>query len=53
MRVTGVTYKLIIEPSSFSRTTANDVKSAGIINSNMGITAGTMATKLRTSGLYK
>ncbi len=43
MRVTGVTYRLTMEPSSFSRTTASAVSMAGSISSSSGMTAGTMA----------
>ena len=41
----------MIEPSSFSRTTDRAVSMAGIIISSIGMTAGTMAGRLRTSGL--
>jgi hypothetical protein len=51
VRVTGVTYKFTIEPSSFSRTTDSAVSMAGISNSNKGITAGAIAGKLLISGL--
>ncbi|WKH13035.1 hypothetical protein QYQ47_24355 [Klebsiella pneumoniae] len=51
LRVVGVTYKLIIDPSSFSRTTLRALSIAGIIISSSGITAGTMAGRLFTSGL--
>jgi hypothetical protein len=51
MRVTGVTYRLVIDPVSFSRTTASAVSMAGSMSSSRGITAGTMAGRLLTSGL--
>ena len=51
VRVTGVTYRFRMEPSSFSRTTDRAVSIAGIIISSSGITAGTIAGKLLTSGL--
>ncbi|MNT60277.1 hypothetical protein D3C72_1978470 [compost metagenome] len=50
-RVTGVTYRLMMEPSSFSRTTDSAASMAGSISSSNGITAGTMAGRLFTSGL--
>jgi len=34
---------LVIEPSSFSRTTPSAIKIAGMKMSRMGMTAGTMA----------
>ncbi|MNV10761.1 hypothetical protein D3C71_1013010 [compost metagenome] len=51
VRVVGVTYRLMMEPSSFSRTTARAVSMAGSISNSSGITAGTMDGRLRTSGL--
>jgi len=42
---------LVIEPVSFSRTTASAVSIAGSMSSNRGITAGTIAGRLLTSGL--
>jgi hypothetical protein len=41
----------MIEPSSFSRTTESAVSIAGNSSSSTGMTAGTMATRLFTSGL--
>jgi len=41
----------MIDPSSFSRTTPTAVSMAGMRISSRGITAGTMALRLRTSGL--
>jgi hypothetical protein len=41
----------MMEPSSFSRTTPSAVSMAGMNISSSGITAGTMAYRLRTSGL--
>ena len=52
-RRTGVTYRLMIDPSSFSRTTDSAARTAGIIISSRGITAGTIAGRLKTSGLYR
>jgi hypothetical protein len=49
--VVGVTYRLMIDPSSFSRTTLSALSIAGIIINSSGITAGTMAGRLFTSGL--
>ena len=40
-----------MEPISFSRTTASAVSMAGSIISSSGITTGTMAGRLLTSGL--
>ena len=40
-----------MEPLSFSRTTASAVSMAGKSSSSRGMTAGTMAGRLRTSGL--
>lgn len=51
VRVTGVTYRFRIEPSSRSRTTASAVSIAGNISSSSGITAGIIAGRLFTSGL--
>ena len=51
VRVVGVTYRLMMEPISFSRTTAKAVSMAGSMSSSSGMTAGTMAGRLRTSGL--
>ena len=42
-----------MEPSSFSRTTETAVSIAGSSSSNSGITAGTIAGRLFTSGLYR
>ena len=50
-RVIGVTYRLVIEPSSFSRTTPRAVRMAGMNISSIGITAGTIALMLRKSWL--
>ena len=42
-RVTGVTYKLVIEPSSFSRTTASAIRIAGNSARSIDIVPGTIA----------
>ena len=49
--MTGVVYTLRMEPSSFSRTTPRAVSMAGMNTSSIGITAGTIATRLSISGL--
>lgn len=51
LHVVGVTYRLIIDPSSFSRTTLRALSIDGIIMSSSGMTAGTIAGRLFTSGL--
>ena len=51
--VTGVTYRFVIEPSSFSRTTASAGSIEGMKISRMGITAGTIETMLTTPGLCR
>ena len=53
VRVSGVTYRLVMEPISFSRTTDSAARMAGIIISRIGMVAGTMAGRLATSGLYR
>jgi hypothetical protein len=41
----------MIDPRSFSRTTERVASMAGINSNSSGITAGTIATRLLTSGL--
>ena len=42
-RVTGVTYRLVIEPSSFSRTMASAIRIAGNSASSSAMVDGTIA----------